>query len=110
MTFKELKNQIKQEQKELAQKIRICKPLRKPKNFEAASDEHKELFNRHFSWNGMYSWQYRHRHIMYCHMFNNTPYDKIEQPSSNHTPSASFLLQIEKEWTEKLNEAVCDCA
>jgi hypothetical protein len=107
MNFKELKNKIKQEQKDLAQKIRTCKPLRKPKNLEAASEETKQLCGYSIRW---HSWEYRHKHIMYCHMFNNTPYDKIEQPNSNNTPSGSFLNQIRREWEEKLNEVVCDCA
>jgi len=105
MNFKELKNRIKQEQKDLAQKIRICKPLRKPKNWDAASEETQKLCR----WND-YSREYRHRHIIYCNMFNSTSYDLIENPRENNIPNGNLLLRIQKQWESELDEVVCDCA
>lgn len=104
MTYKELKLQIKEEQKALAKKIRECKPLRKPKNREAASEELlKSCWSAH-------SWEYRHKHIMYCNMFNNTPYDKIEQPRDDNRPSSGYLEKIRNEWEALLDETIRDCA
>ena len=105
MTYKELKHKIKEEQKVLAQKIKTCKPLRKPSIWEAASDETKKLCR----WND-YSREYRHRHIIYCHMFNNTPYDAIEQPRDDNRPSTHLLDKIRKDWEGELDEALRDCA
>lgn len=106
MTFKELKKQIKEEQKELAQKIRLCKPLRKPSNRANASEKTRSLcrYNE-------YSWEYRHKHIVYCQFFNNTPYEKIESKvGSDNSPSQSLLDKYKIDWKAKINEAVCDCA
>ena len=105
MTYKELKNKIKEEQKSLAQKIRICKPLRKPKNWQAASEEVRKLCR----WED-YSIEYRHRHIVYCMMFNRTPYDAIENPRGDNLPSSYLMNQIEEEWELELDEALRDCA
>lgn len=104
MNFKDLKNKIKQEQKQLAQDIKTCKPLRKPSNWETASDETKQLCR------GTSSWEYRHRHIVYCQMFNNTPYELIEQPRDNNRPSSHYLEKIKKEWEKELDEALDNCA
>lgn len=106
MTYKELKHKIKEEQKVLAHKIRLCKPLRKPDNWAAASEETQKLCR----WNN-YSWEFRHRHIIYCHMFNNTPYDAIETTvRSDNRPSTLLLDKIRKEWEAELDETLCDCA
>ena len=105
MTFKELKHKIKEEQKSLAQKIKTCKPLRKPSNWEKASEEDRKLCR----WNN-YSWEFRHRHIIYCNMFFNTPYEKIEQPRDDNRPSKHLLDKIRNEWEGQLDEAICNCA
>jgi hypothetical protein len=106
MTYKDLKNKIKEEQKTLAHKIRICKPLRKPCNWEAADEETRKLCR----WEN-YSSNFRHRHIIYCHMFNNTPYDKIETTvRDNNRPNGYLLDKIRKEWEDELDEALRDCA
>ena len=108
MTYKELRLKIKEEQKSLAQKIRICKPLRKPSNWEAASEEDKKLCQ----WN-LYSYkrEFRHRHIIFCNMFNNTPYEAIEKPRDDNRPSSRFLDKIRKEWESQIDdEALRDCA
>jgi hypothetical protein len=99
MTYKELKNKVKEEQKLLAQKIRNGKSGRKPKNRQDSNydDWYNLPYNQH---------TYRHRHIMYCHMFNRTPYDAIEQPRDENRPSSYTLERIEKEWVEQLDEAL----
>jgi len=111
MTYKELKHKIKEEQKSLAQKIRTCKPLRKPKNWDSASEKTKQLCNSYNEgWNN-YGWEFRHRHIIYCNMFNNTPYDMIEQPRDGNRPSSHLLDKIKEEWENQIDdEVVCDCA
>jgi len=106
MTYKELKHKIKEEQKDLAHKIRICKPLRKPDNWAKASEETKKLCRYE-----RYSWTFRHRHIIYCHMFNGTPYDKIETTvRENNRPYAHLLNKIRNEWEAELDEDLRDCA
>lgn len=106
MTYKELKNKIKEEQKELAHKIRLCKPLRKPSIKAEASQETRSLcrYNE-------YSWEYRHRHIVYCQLFNNTPYEKIESKvGDDNAPSQVMLDKLTIEWKAKIDEIVRDCA
>lgn len=101
MTFKELKNKIKEDQKTLALKIRNGKSGRKPsrRNSKNQSDYNS------LEW---YQSDYRHRHIVYCNMFNKTPYDAIEQPRDGNNPSSYRLEQIEKDWKAQLDEAICD--
>jgi len=103
MTYKELKNRIKEEQKSLAQAIRNGKSGRKPRN---RNDDNIP------DWNTLESNQhtYRHQHIVYCNMFNRTPYGLIEQPRDNNTPSKYYLEQIQKQWESELDEALRDCA
>jgi len=103
MTYKELKNRIKEEQKSLAQAIRNGKTGRKPKN--RCSDNMAD-------WNTLESNQhtYRHQHIVYCHMFNGTPYGLIEQPRDNNKPSKYYLEKLQKQWESELDEALRDCA
>jgi len=100
MTFKELKNKIKEEQKTLAQNIKTGKPLRKPKNWNAASEEERQLYFK------TSSWEYRHRHIVYCQFFNNTPYHMIEQPREGNHPDDYFLKKYRTEWENELDEDV----
>lgn len=109
MTRKELKQKIKEEQKTLAQKIKRCRPLRKPHLFEEASFK---IQQECLDWKvSGWSWEYRHRHIIYCNMFNNTPYHKIEQPRDDNRPSSRMLDKIKKEWESELDEEVIrDCA
>ena len=109
MTRKELKQKIKEEQKSLAQKIKKCRPLRKPHVYEAASLEMQQQCR---SWSReQFSWEYRHRHIIYCNMFNNTPYGVIEQPRDNNRPSSRLLEKYKNEWEGMLDEeTVRDCA
>jgi len=109
MTRKELKQKIKEEQKTLAQNIRKCRPLRKPHLFEEASEELQQECK---SWK-RYQWsrEYRHNHIVYCNLFNNTSYDKIENPRENNRPSTSLLKQIKERWEGQIDEEVVhNCA
>ena len=103
MTYKELKNRIKEEQKSLAQSIKNGKTGRKPKNLVVG--------NTH-DWNSLESNQhtYRHQHIVYCNMFNRTPYELIEQPRDNNKPSSYYLDQLKIKWELELDEALRNCA
>ena len=104
MTFKELKLKIKEEQKTLAQQITNGKSGRKPK---IRSDDNLDDYGG-LEWNQS---KYRHTHIMYCHFFNGTPYDKIEQPRDNNKPSSYQLDKYKQEWEAEIdNEALRDCA
>ena len=97
MTFKELKNKIKEEQKALAQKIREQKSQRKLVKYGYVEG----LFRNQYT--------YRHVHIMYCHFFNNTPYEKIEA-KCHEAPSSSYLDSLRKKWENEIDEALRDCA
>lgn len=98
MTFKELKLKIKEEQKLLAQEIKEAKGRRK-------EVPHGYVEGLWFDQN-----EYRHIHIMYCNFFNNTPYEKIEQPREGNAPSSWKLEFYKDRWTKELDEALRDCA
>ena len=98
MTFKELKNKIKEEQKTLAQEIKEYKGFRK----ECQDGYVEGLWHRQND--------YRHTHIAYCEFFNRTPYERIEQPSDWNKPNSDRLKFQQMEWTTKLDEALRDCA
>ena len=100
MNYKELKQKIKTEQKQLAWEIKVAKPLRKPSNYEKADGLERGLLND-LEWNRD---EFRHRHIIYCNMFNNTPYDLIERPREGNKPSSHKLDRIKKEWESMLDE------
>jgi hypothetical protein len=116
MTFKELKNKIKEEQKQLATHIRRQKFLRKPKNQRDLSEEDKAMYfvldgDKIFNIPATLGHYYRHRHIIYCNMFLNTPYDNIEQKvREGNQASAHLLDKFQKKWTEQLDEALRDSA
>lgn len=97
MTFKELKNKIKQEQKSLAQKIKEQKETRKEVAYGYVSglDENR--------------WTYRHVHIAYCQFFNKTPYDKIEI-TCNENPSKHVIKNYMNIWEGEIDEALRNCA
>lgn len=103
MTYKELKNKIKQEQKSLALQIRNGKSGRKPSRRSEDNQTDYNYLERN-------QYDYRHRHIVYCEMLNNTPYEKVEQPRDDNKPSKYRLEKIQKEWMGLLDEAVRDCA
>ena len=113
MKFKELKNQIKNEQKELALKIRRGKFLRKPSNRLNLTDYDKRNF---FSggifydyYINTYSSRYRMTHIAYCMFFYKTPYEKIESSTKeNNNPNKTLISKYIKEWESQIDEIVCD--
>ncbi len=98
MTFLELKYEVKEEQKLLAQKIKEFKEMRKD-----SPDGYVDGLWYHQN-------DYRHTHIMYCHFFNNTPYDSIEQPRDGNSPDSRRLENLRTEWESKIDEALRDCA
>lgn len=117
MTFKELKQKIKEEQKQLAQLISRGKYLRKP--HRRTDDEVTKEDRKNYFYSSYYEYfkvtslgdDYRHRHIVYCTMFNNTPYEQIEQPAEDNRPSQARLDNIRKLWEKELDEEVIrDCA
>ena len=109
MTKKELKQKIKEEQKTLAQNIKRYRPLRKPHLFEAASLKIQQECLDWKVWN--WSYEYRHRHIVYCNMFNNTPYALIENPRDNNRPNSKLLDKIRNDWESQIDEeALRNCA
>ena len=118
MNFKDLKNKIKEEQKTLALKIRRGKFLRKPVNRETMTDEEKSKYIWTYRDEDFFlfhevdslSEDYRHRHIVYCEMFNNTLYDKIEKPRDNNLPKGNLINKIREEWDNALDETLCHSA
>ena len=103
MTYKDLKNKIKNEQKLLALSIRNGKTGRKPIN--RSSDNESDFNSLEYNQDN-----YRHRHIVYCNFFNKTPYDMIEQPRDDNSPSSYTLDRIRQEWESEIDEALRDCA
>ena len=97
MNFKDLKNKIKEEQKQLAQEIRELKSKRKsvPYGYVNGLDYKRE--------------DYRHTHIMYCNFFNQTPYDMIER-DCYESPNSYILDKLRESWEAELDEDVRDCA
>jgi hypothetical protein len=118
MTFKELKNKIKEEQKILAQSIKRGRYLRKPGRRTNLSSEDKKFFVTYGNNTYYANWRidelsnkYRHRHIVYCTMFNGTSYSSIENPREGNSPNGSLLDIIRKDWESLLNEETLrDCA
>lgn len=96
MKFKELKNKIKEEQKQLALDIRKGKFARKPKN----RDNSNYSYYENLYWNRV---NYRHTHIAYCEFFNKTPYEKIEPNSKQEYPfNRSKIDSLKAEWEKSL--------
>lgn len=105
MTRKELKNKIKEEQKQVASSIRILKAARKPSVYESNPEFYNAFGNLE-----SHQWNYRHTHIAYCKFFNNTPYEKIER-NCNNFPIEYEINSLMKIWEEEIsNEAVCASA
>lgn len=97
MTYKELKNKIKEEQKSLAQKIRVKKSKRKEVQFGYVEGLDYDRDD------------YRHIHIAYCQFFNNTPYGLIEQQCYTD-PRESSIKDYIKRWESEVDEALRNCA
>jgi hypothetical protein len=111
MKFKELKNQIKEQQKLLAARLKRIRSVRKPDAYHKAPKEVQEEYNKYGSWKLPYTKdEYRHIHIAYCMFFNKTPYEKIETPRENRKAKTSLIESYHMEWELKLKEdeeAVC---
>lgn len=99
MTYKELKQHIKEEQKTLAKAIKKGKSARKPDN----RNEENIGFYEALFWNRI---NYRYKHVAYCNMFNNTPYEKIEQPRDCNKINKNRLDEIKKDWESLLDEQI----
>lgn len=99
MTYKELRQHIKEEQKILAEAIKKGKSARKPKN----RNEENIGFYEALYWNRI---NYRYKHVAYCNMFNNTPYEKIEQPREGNKINKNRLDGIKKDWWSLLDEQI----
>lgn len=97
MTYKELKNKIKEEQKSLALRIRELKGKRKSSPYGYVDG---------LEWA---TYDYRHKHIAYCQFFNKTPYGMIEQ-SCHEDPNSHRIEDLEKQWESEIDEALRDCA
>lgn len=113
MNFKELKLQIKEEQKELAKRIKRGKFLAKPKNWNLMDEKEKSDYIYETSngckcfldWKvGVIGWNYRNIHIAYCEFFNNTSYEKIENPRKYNKPDRKKIDGLKVSWKEEINE------
>jgi len=74
-----MKQKVKEEQKALAQEIRENRPN-----------------------NQFLSWKFRHRHIAYCQLFNNTPYSAIEVPAEGNEPD----LELVEKWKDVFRQTL----
>lgn len=100
-----MKNKVKEEQKKLAQRIKECRPLRKPHIYDAASEV---MQNECISYMvDRMSWEYRHKHIAYCQFFNNTPYSLIENPRQGNEPNKGLIEKYMVEWS---SDTIRNCA
>lgn len=108
MTYKELREQIKNELKKQALIIRRGKFLRKPNNRLEVTKEDKELFYYDSSYYDewkikLHSRKYRNMHIAYCQFFNNTLYSRIETPKMNNKPNEMLIDKYKTEWASKID-------
>jgi len=94
MTYKELKNEVKEEQKDRAVKIRILKTARKPHVYNSNPELYNKLgdLERH-------QYDYRHIHITYCMFFNKTEYSNIEK-KCHEKPNSAKLTMLKKKWSD----------
>jgi len=115
MTFKELKRKVKEEQKSLALKIKRGKFLRKPTHWEDITKDEQSCFlysddngTCYFkAWEvDRLSYEYRHRHIAYCNLFNRTPYERIESPDKYHRPNTKRIKLYKKEWEGQFEQII----
>lgn len=113
MTYKELKNKVKEEQKVLAKQITRGKFLRKKRNQLTQTEEEKKFYGNDTNWiwynTKKLSSRYRAIHIAYCTFFNNTPMEKIEaNPRSDNFFDSFLFNRVYKEWEEIAKEWVKD--
>ena len=99
MTRYELKNQTKQELKEVAINIRTLKNERKDRKDGTKvralweTEDHLDTLRR----------AYRHKHIAYCMFFNNTPYEEIER-TCDEGPCWGAVDGHKSNWEEEIEE------
>lgn len=91
MNFKQLKNKIKEEQKQLAKEIRELKNQRKSSPCGYVSGLDKKRFD------------YRHRHIAYCQLFFNTPYERVEL-YCHEEPMQSLVDMYMDRWRSEIEQ------
>lgn len=113
MTYKELKLQIKNQQKELALKIRRGKALRKQKNQTNQTAEERSFYgiatdNIWYKTKNLSS-DYRTIHIAYCMFFNKTPLELIENTTRpDNKMESKWYNSIIQNWETILSEeTVC---
>lgn len=107
MKFKELKLQIKEQQKQTAATLKRIRSVRKPSAYAKASKELKAECEARGGWNEYFlKKDYREIHIAYCKFFNNTPYEKIETPRENNKPNLQEIKRLEEYWKSQINEEV----
>ena len=115
MTYQELIEQVKTQQKELATRIRNGKQLRKPhrraERGELLADWESLEENR---------WTFRHRHIAYCELRHRKAYAadpvalraRIESPRKGNEACEDEIEEIKQAWlgllksAEKVHEGV----
>lgn len=96
MVFILLKNEVKQELKNLTKQIQDEKFSIKYKN----NKDKKILSNLNKLEKLKY--QYRNKHIAYCQFFNNTNYNQIEVPNNNNYPNGFLIEENKSNWIKKL--------
>ena len=112
MTFKQLKQKIKEERTELALTIRLGKFYRKPHRREDMPKEHVKKYCTTYGTTTYYnhvkienlSDEYRHKHIAYCHFFNGTDYGLIENPRKNNKRNQKTIDKYIEIWEGELDE------
>jgi hypothetical protein len=109
MKYKELRQQIKDSQKETAGILKRVRSIRKPSAFAKASKELQQEYEKHGSWKEVYlKRDYREKHIAYCMFFNNTPYEKIETPREKNKPDFRNIKLFQEIWKSEIDvEVVC---
>lgn len=100
MTRKQLFSKIKEEQKEIARKIRKLKNSRKKDKRHG-----RELWCIECDIFRL-KWTFRHIHIVYCEMRGRTR-EQIECPRESNKASQYKIDSIKEEWDKQLDENVC---
>lgn len=96
--YYELREDLKLLAKDI-KKWKKCRKLEKRRELNISLDDvlcHIAHLKYHF----------RHKHIVYCNYMRGTPYDKIEQPSSDNSPDIIYLSKLRDEWCEPVEETI----
>ncbi len=113
--MKSIFKEIKEEIKEIGKKIRELKDERNT----LFRESHLEITNgqlcqekiskaSRIQWRDLPSlkYEFRHKHIARCEMMGRKR-EQIEKPANNNLPNESYISDIKKEWTERINEVIC---